>query len=194
MDESMSQKEIRMRKKALAWFVLASFLVFSWSCYSWRQTPVQSIKPGKRQGAMISAVQTKSKERIDLNKKPAAKIKADSVVGELIVKSIFIDKSNIEDPKVLPAQTPFNLTTTDGTLYKVTYWSNVQDKILVNGYIAFSKPLSEIDFVWIWKLDAAGTLLLTLGIPLLTIGALVGHGMNHFANDWRYPITNSASR
>ena len=175
-----------MRKKALAWVVLASFLFFSWSCYSWRQTPVQSIKPEKSQGAMISAVQTKSGERIDLNKKPAARIQADDVVGELFVKSIFIEKSKIEEPKVLPSRTPFNLTTTDGTLYRVTYWANVQDKILVNGYISFSKPLSDIDLVWIWKLDAAGTLLLTLGIPLLAIGALVGQGMNEFTNAGRY--------
>jgi hypothetical protein len=97
-----------MGKRTFAWITLASFLVFSWSCYSWRQTPVQSIKPEKRQGAMISAVQTKSKERIDLNKKPAAKIKADSVVGEQFVKGIFIEMSKIEKPKELrPCQLEF---------------------------------------------------------------------------------------
>jgi hypothetical protein len=115
-----------MGKRALTWVLLASFLVFSWSCYSWQKVPFESIKPEKRQQAQVSAVQTKSGEKIDLNKNPAANILADSIVGQQFV----------------------------------------------NGWVPFSKPLAEINSVWIRKLNVPVTFLVGVGISLI-IGAVL---------------------
>jgi hypothetical protein len=163
-----------MVKKTLAWITLPSFLIFSWSCviHSWQKEPLLSISPEKREGTEVSAVQTKSGEKIDFNKNPAARIQTDSVIGEKLVQNIEIEKSRIEKPKNLPVQTVFNLTTTSGDAYKVTFWIDREDKIILFGYLSCSIPISDVNLVWIRKVDVAATILLTGLGCLAFIGGL----------------------
>jgi hypothetical protein len=162
-----------MTQKILAGITLISYLVFSWSCviYRWKKEPLQSIEPAKREGARVSAVQKKSGERIDFNKDLAARIQADSVVGDKFIRDISIEKSKIEEPKALPRKTPFDLTTSEGKSYRVTWWTEAQDRVILHAYVPFSiMPLSDVDFVWIRKVNLPATILVIVAIPLAIVG------------------------
>ena len=131
-------KEDQMRRRTLAWVVLASFLLFSWSCYSWQKQPVRTIKPEQREGTEVSAVQMKSGKKIYFNTNTMMKIMANHVVGENRVYNLQVEKAKIKEPKDLNIPAPFTLTTTDGSVYEVASWTamkDAEDKILVNGYL-----------------------------------------------------------
>jgi hypothetical protein len=166
-----------MTKKTLAWITLASFLVFSWSCYGWQAKPLQSINPEKREGTKVSTVQTKSGKRIYINTNPAAIITADTVVGEKPLQHFAIEKSKIEKPKDLNVPTPFILTTTDRNSYRVKSWTdmkNREDRIIINGYLSFSMPLSAIDLVWIKKANVpAIVLLIVISVAYIVANVIV---------------------
>ena len=162
-----------MGKRVLAWVVLVAFSVFSWSCvYTWKKTPLQSIEQDKR--VRISAVQTKSGEKIDFPKNPAAEIQRDAVVGGKFFQDIAIEKSKIEKPKNLSGLiTPFNLTTVDGKSYRVTRWTDINSKVILQAYVPFSIPLSDIDFVWIRKQNVPLTILVCLAPVAIFLAILV---------------------
>jgi len=170
-----------MGKRAFAWITLASFLVFSWSCvYSWKKAPLQSVGLDTK----ISAVQTKSGEKIDFNKNPAARIEGTSVVGEKSIRNITIEKSKIEKPKNLSALTPFDLTTSDGKSYKVISLADVKDRVIIlQAYVPLSMPLSDIDLVWIWKLNVPMTILVCLA-PVAIVLGILAHSWNEAYSNW----------
>ncbi|MDH4271511.1 MAG: hypothetical protein OEW18_05990 [Candidatus Aminicenantes bacterium] len=168
-----------MAKRVMAWITLAAFLGFSWSCavYSVTTKSPEAMKSQKRAAARISAVQLKSGEMVRFNKKPAAWVQGDKVVGERFVKNISVEKSNVQHMKIFRDNAPTEISTNDGSFYRV-------DRILIregtriyfDGYIPFSILLSEVDLVWIKKVDIPGTLLLDIGIPAaLTAAVLIAY-------------------
>jgi hypothetical protein len=171
----------RKTKKILTGVVLCSVLVSSWSCvvYSWKQKPLESVRPGKREGLKICAVQNKTGERIEFSKEFPARIKGDSVFEEKLVK-IAIEKSDIDHPHYFHVLTPpFDLTTKDGHLYRVTQLTELENKIVGLAYAPFpAMPLSDIDLVTIRGVNLASTLLLSLGVPAALFFILMGIAMN----------------
>ncbi|OGD22405.1 MAG: hypothetical protein A2W03_01405 [Candidatus Aminicenantes bacterium RBG_16_63_16] len=151
----------QMTKKVLGWVVLCSFLVTSWSCvYKFELKPLESIRPGKREGLEIYAVRKKTGESVQFNKVAPAIIKGDALFEEKLVK-IAIEKSNIDHPKYFRAEThPFNLTTKDGRVYRVVEGTEQGNKIVGEAYGSLPvMPLSDIDLVAIRRVNLAKTLL-----------------------------------
>jgi hypothetical protein len=171
----------RKTKKILTGVVLCSFLVSSWSCvvYSWKQKPLESVRPGKREGLKISAVQKKTGERIEFSKESPARIKGDTVFEEKLVK-IAIEKSDIDHPHYFNVlKPPFDLTTKDGHLYRVTQLTELENKIVGLAYAPFPiMPLSDIDLVTIRGVNLVSTLLLSLGVPAALFFVFMGIAMN----------------
>ena len=170
-----------LAKKILACVVVCCFLASSWSCavYSWKQRPFESVRPEKREGLKICAVQKKTGERIEFSKEFPARIKGDSVFEEKLVK-IAIEKSDIDHPHYFHVLTPpFDLTTKDGHLYRVTQLTELQNEIVGLAYAPFPvMPLSDIDLVTIRGVNLASTLLLSLGVPAALYFVFMGIAMN----------------
>jgi hypothetical protein len=175
-----------MTKKTLTWITLASFLIFSWSCaiYSSAKRPLQSIKPEERGKVKVSAVQTKSGEKIELRKHPAARIKANSVVGEKLVKDIVVEKSKIKTLKKLPTWPPYAITSTDEVSYRVINYNEKNDKIIFDAYVPTSILLSDIDLVWIRKVNVPATLLLYSPAIILGLFAIALSGAGTLVGAW----------
>ncbi len=174
-----------MTKKILAGVVLCGFLVSSWSCavYAWKQKPFDSVKPEKREGLKIRAIQKKTGETIEFSKEAPATIKGDTVYEEKLIQ-LPVEKSNIDYPKYLnpPPPPPFNLKTKDGRRYRVDQWRELGHKIVFSAYASFPlMPLSDIDLVTIEVTDPASTLLLGFGIPIMAVLAIMGISM-----DWSH--------
>ncbi len=166
-------RKIQMGNKTLPWITLVSFLVFSWSCYSWQMKPPQSISPEKRDTVEISAIKTKSGEKIDFEKDSGARIRGNSVVGTRPIRNLVIEKSIIEKPKNLTTP-PFELTTSDGKSYRVISLSEMSDQILIRqAYAPLSISLSEIDLVRIRALNIPLTVLVFIVIPSAVIFGLI---------------------
>src|SRR5512135_780779 len=114
-------------KRILAWVALFSFLVFSWSCavYTWKEKPFESVKPEKREGLKIRAIQKKNGERIKFREEAPATIKGDTVFEQKLVK-LPVEKSEVDYPKYLnpPPTPPFDLKTKDGHRYRVDQWKD----------------------------------------------------------------------
>ncbi|OGD19422.1 MAG: hypothetical protein A2W03_12745 [Candidatus Aminicenantes bacterium RBG_16_63_16] len=171
-----------MTKKILTWVVLCFFLVSSWSCvaYRWEQKPFEFIKQGKREGLKICAVQKKSGEKVEFSKEAPARIKGDFVVENKLAK-IAIEKSNIDHPRFFHVLTPpFDLTTKDGHVYRVTQWTELENIIVGQAYAPFPvMPLSDIDLVTIRGVNVGETLLFGLGLPLAIFVFLVSPALNN---------------
>jgi hypothetical protein len=169
-----------MIKRTIALATLASFLVFSWSCiYSWQKTPIQSLKPEKRTGVKISAVQEHSGRRTEFGKKPGARIQGDSIVGEAFMKNFVLEKSKIRYPDSLKSGVPVMITTTDGKRYSANRILTQDDiSVTFDAYVPFSIPLEDVGLVWIWKVNVLATLLLDVVLPLGILLALAAASMS----------------
>ena len=162
----------QMTKKIQAGVVLCFFLVSSWSCvaYRWEQKPLEFIEHGEREGLKICAVQKKSGEKVEFSKEAPARIKGDFVVENKLAK-IAVEKSNIDQPRFLHVLTPpFDLSTKDGHVYRVTQWTELENKIVVQANAPFPvMALSDIDLVTIRRVNVEETLLFGLGLPLAVV-------------------------
>lgn len=168
-------------KKSIAQLAILFLLIFSWSCvvYSWKKTPIQAVKPEKKNEVKISAVQVLSGEKTELKKKPAARIQGDSVVGEKLLKNFVLEKSKIRHPESFKTGAPDEITTIDGVIYTANrILSQTASDVTFDGYVRISIPLTDVDLVWIRKVNLLATLLLDIG-PLLVIEVIERLSWSH---------------
>jgi hypothetical protein len=161
-----------MVKKTLALATLLSFLVFSWSCiYSWKETPLQSVKPEKRTEVMISAVKDRSGEKTEFKKNPGARIQGDSVVGLTFAKNVVLEISKIKGQTISHTDAPSKIIAKDGAEYTAErIIERTSSHIIFDAYKNVSIPLADVDLVWIKKVNVLATLLVA---PVLAVGGFL---------------------
>jgi hypothetical protein len=149
-----------MLKKTIAVITLPAFLVFSVSCFRVRrirQERYDESRVGELVHTEIAAVQTKAGETFEFPKGHRAGVQGNAVVGEAL-KSIEIGQNDVKRRVLGRKGKIISLTTTEGTTYEVVRFTEDKEKIILEGYTTVSIPLSEIQLVWVRRVDPGLTL------------------------------------
>jgi hypothetical protein len=150
-----------MFKKTIAVITLLAFMAFSVSCFHVHRTMQENYDESRSWelvGTDITAVQTKAGKTFEFPKGRRARIRGDAVVGETL-KTVEIDRGDVERRISDKAGKLIELTTKDGKDYHVIRSKEDNEKIVLDGYTSVSIPFSEIQLVWVRRVDPALTFL-----------------------------------
>jgi len=147
-----------MARKSVTILTLCAFLLFTWSCVRIRST---QLVPSPKVvwtdvGGPILAVQKKSGERIEFAKYGPGKVVDGSVVGNVWTRLEF-DKSQVKSTKTDKQGRVVRLTTNDDKSYVLKSSEATEDKIAGLYFDRVSVPISEVDLVWVRKVNAGAT-------------------------------------
>jgi hypothetical protein len=164
-----------MLKKTVALATLVSFVVFSCSCVSHTKTPLVSVKPEDRTKIKISAVQVHSGEKTEFSRDHVGRIKGDSVIGMIFVKNFTLEKSKIKKPLSFETGSVAEILTKDGVYYRAARIITQNDSsVTFEGYFQATIPVTDVDFVWISKINVGATLGIIIGICAIPVGIIIG--------------------
>jgi hypothetical protein len=174
-----------MTRKIISFITLVFFLHFTLSCIirTYQRTEVEKLS-GLRQGKDILTVRVekKSGEWIEFSKDRPGLLAGDKIVVPSETRSQKrIDKADIEK-KYRRWGEPSCIVTKDGKTYEVVrILSETKDRVVILTYDPEGTiiPLSEVNFIWIRKVNYLLTAL-AIVVPVAAILAL-------FAASWDYP-------
>src|SRR5512135_209276 len=155
-----------MRKKAVALFTLAAFLVFSSSCvYHVQQKSFRAIS---RQGTEVKilALQTKSGDYLEFGEARPARIAQGVVYGEAL-KTVGLTVDEIDHITPPQGKQPGTVFAKAGTSYRVVDWRQVGDSYLFRAFVPVSVPVGEVELGWVKTVDSGASLLQGLGYVLV---------------------------
>lgn len=162
-----------MARKSVAIFTLGAFLLLTWSCVKIRSTRLESSPEvvWSDVGGPILAVQKKSGERVEFSKENPGRFIKDSVVGNIWTRLEF-DKSQVKSTKSDQRGRVLGVTTNDGKPYGLKSSMVTGDKITGFYFDRVSIPVSEVDLVWIRKVNTGLTVLVNVGL-VVAVSAVV---------------------
>ncbi len=161
-----------MKRQVLGLITLIAFVAFDWACvvHSVKKMPLSSVR---EENAAILGVMKKSGEYLQFAKSYPGRI-----VGSAIVvpppDSNQILLSTVKSFKSTPAGVVYEVETRNGRIFSNITARIEGRKIIVTDYgpAVSSIPLSEVEMVWVEKVNAAGTFLATLGGIALVVGVV----------------------
>jgi hypothetical protein len=172
-----------MARKSVAIFTLGAFLLLTWSCVKIRSTRLvpSSEVVWNDVGGPVLAVQKKSGERIEFAKEGPGQFIEDSVVGYVWTRLEF-DKSQVKSTKTDQRGRVLGVTMNDGKSYVLKSSMVTGDKITGLCFDRVSILVSEVDLVWIRKVNTGMTTLVNVGIIVavaaVAAAVLVGAAAN----------------
>jgi len=129
----------------------------------------------KGKKVMILGVLKTSGEKIEFPKKNPATIQGDSIIGRT-EKTITVELEVLGVEKITHKKKLglYEILMNDGKIYFATAYRTTEDKLIYDTYEPISIPFSEIDLVWVKKVDPAGTFFASIGgVALSLLGLLV---------------------
>jgi len=178
-----------MVRKILSVLTLVVFLLFSFSCTIHRisQQPIKTIISGKEKRFEMVGVLLKNEGKIEFSAENPAKVENGFIIGQPInadestklMEHLVILKSNIvnairssvgEDIIEIMTKDGEKLLPVKGTLIESS------DKVEFMIYMPASIPVSQVNLVWLRKVDIVNTFFASLagGAGFLLVIALVG--------------------
>ena len=166
-----------MNKRAflLTFLLIGPVLFVSCMVHKINQEKLGAIERWRNSGATIYAVQKTSGEHIEFSKKRPAHIKEDHVVGSVLEETL-IERSKLKGVTVDSKGKLLEITPQDGKTYQVVYGKIEGDKVR---YVTNSSPmhtvsipLSEIELVWVKRINTIATL--TTNLVIVSAVALLG--------------------
>ncbi len=160
-----------MFRRAISLVTICAFLVSLSSCAMYKQvsrSPESLVRPGET--LRIRAILTKSGERIEFKKGTTGQCIRDRIVTTGPARSVQVAEADVE--KVVMGDFGVRqLLTRSGREYGGTNLTRT------NGTVALlatttAVPVSDVDMVWIEKIDAGMTFLVTIVGTALVIGAV----------------------
>jgi hypothetical protein len=164
-----------MARKSAAIFTLSALFLFTSSCIKVRST---LVVPSPNVvwtdiGGSILAVQKKSGERVEFAKEGPGQFAGDSVVGGVWTHLEF-DKSRLRYTKTDGKGRVMGVTTNDGQSY-ILKSSTVQGGRITGICLdRVSVPVSEVDLIWVRKVNAGATALVNV-VLVVGVVAVVGY-------------------
>ncbi len=161
-----------MFKRATSLVTIGAFLVSLSSCATYRQvsrSPESLVRPGET--LRIRAILTKSGERIEFKNGTTGQCIRDRIVTTGPSRSVQVAEADVE--KVVMGDFGVRqLLTRSGREYGGTNLTRTNGTVALMATTT-AVPISDVDMVWIEKIDAGMTFLVTIVGTALVIGALV---------------------
>jgi len=153
-------------KKVIAIFMIFSFLIYTISCYSYKNltTHEEYIKYSSNENLKVLSLQTNQGEEIEFNEKKPGIISSAHVIGLPIIHIPFGERDSLEFH-----EKPNKLVYVwnNGLRYEIVN----TDSISLICYSLYNKqiPLSDIKQLSIKQINIIKTIALTTGITFLTL-------------------------
>lgn len=162
-----------MRNKAVSLFTLFVYLIFSYSCliYSGRREPIETVEDTNDARSEILAVMKKSGEVVNFSKKNPARFYNESIVSGYTMD---INTSQVSSV-TRKSGTVTEIKMDDGRIYSnPVVVSEEVGKIVIFVYEEGIRiPISEVEAVWIKRVDPGMSFLATIGAGIMTFGAIM---------------------
>lgn len=164
-----------MFKRAVSLSTLAAFLVFTFSCTIHKTV---ATSPGTlfQSGAKdfeIRAVLTKSGERIEFPEGRYGHVSGDKIVSfEAGTIALEISESDVQKMSLDAKGRVSEITTKDGKTYHPLSSERKGEKISIVYRIPISIPISDVDMVWVQKIDGGLTFLTYIGGAVIVLGVV----------------------
>jgi len=156
-----------MKNKGVSLAILVAFLVFSWSCVSYKVKTViwQDLWEGKEREATIDKIQTNSGEIIDLLSAEPATMTQDGIIGSLRIKGFQIEKTQVRDIRKtdiswFQGRTAYKLTTFDGKTYRLLSYKEKKGVLICDALVPYTIPYADVDRIWIKVVNVPVTVFL----------------------------------
>jgi hypothetical protein len=163
-----------MRKQIIALLTLGAFILFSWNCVKIRAT--QEVPSAEvvwsKVGGPIMAVQKKSGERIEFSKEAPGYVAGDFIVGN-VPATLSIDKSQAKDITQNKNGKITRVITVDDRTFYLKSGRMEGSTISGEGFEKIRIPYSEVDLVWVRKVNPGLTVLANLGLVAIVAVAAV---------------------
>jgi hypothetical protein len=176
-----------MVKKMVAVFTLFSFVLVSSSCFKAYETKPETVDQNKamRSVGEVTAIQTKSGKTIEFPVGGGPVVKDDALVGQAS-QEFTLDPADIKTEYRDAQGKSQAVTTKDGRTYRVVRAGQPGEGPVVRGMVPVSVPLSEIQLIWVKRVDKGKTFLynaLAIGGILVVTGVvaaiLINQSMSH---------------
>ena len=162
-----------MFKKIICLVTFTAFSLFTFSCtiYSTKIEKTEIIPDQKAEKVLIYSVLKKSGEKIQFLKEHPGKIYKNNIIGTA-EKEIELKKSNIDEIYYDKNK----IRTTDGKVYNIQeIILETKEKIVFKATNVFvSIPISEIEMVWVKRVDQTLTCFVTGCATVILISLVVG--------------------
>jgi hypothetical protein len=167
-----------MSKNFIAIFTLTIFIVFNLSCtvHTTKKKLGYEVAAKREEDVKILGLVKTSGERIEFPKDRPARIHDGTIWGELgPEQQVIINHAEIERINRDEKGNILEILTTDGKFYRVISELEMieQYKFTFAGYELISIPLSEVEMVWVKKVDPVGTFMASIGGVALTLVGLM---------------------
>lgn len=163
-----------MSKKLLSLFTLVSFITFTLSCaiHTTKKERVDRVASWEGKKVQILGVLTTSGEKFEFPKKNPAGIYKDKIVHETIKgETIVLDREDIEKTAYDETGDINQITTKDGKTYAVATAKREKDKVIIETYGTIS--LSEVELLWVRKVDPVSSFLASVGAAAAVLGGIM---------------------
>jgi hypothetical protein len=166
-----------MGGKILAAFTIIAFTVFSLCCYSIKELKFKTDPDLKGKELKVVKLKMKSGEYFEFPAEQSAQISNGSLVGNVILKELVLDKSDIKKTEYGKKGKINRITTKDGKSLNVADFREEDASIIVTVYEYSRIPISEIDTIWVKKNDALATIgavylvLAVIMVPVMVLGS-----------------------
>jgi hypothetical protein len=173
-----------MKNRGTVMATLVAFLLFSWSCVSYKvKREIWRDLSGERQReAKIVKVKTNSGELVDFSGGQPARMTKAGIVGSQRIKGFQVEKTQVKEIRRLDDRSGgkkgvLELTTLDGKNYTVLSYKEKGGMYICDVLVFYTIPPAEADIAWIKSVNKAMTAFLNalwLVPVVVSIGFLIG--------------------
>ena len=169
-----------MNRKIVAVAAGAAFLLFELSCYSTVGLAPFQVKSEKTSTKIVGVV-TKSGESYSFPASgPARFVPGENAVRGNVLVETEIAKADIKNAKQDGKGNYLSILAADGRRFFVVSSKEEADKVVFSAYAPITIPFSDIQQVWVRKVDAGNTIILVVAILTLAAAAMFAIAMHEF--------------